>query len=289
MGQEVSKAGAKALSVKGHQRKVSKGSLNALPKAIHESLRAFQEQNSFSQVEVTKMYQIFEEESNGNGSLERCEFQRALQRLEDFGLPLYADLPMGLRLFDLFDKNEDGVVDVKEFIAGFSVLCKGTDEDKLDLTFQVFDKDGSGYITQEELLDMYLSTYHCLMLSMRATLTPPEFADNEEANLWQDKIIAALEQKFEEKMRIVSQAIVKRLDENDDGRLSRAEFKRFVYANPFVKAEYKLNFTLDTAGEDPVQNDERLTSEVLLSFLAPAPEGGGQSPRELTLSPRSSS
>ena len=51
------------------------------------------------------MYQIFEEESNGNGSLERHEFQAALVQLEDFWLPKYAGLPMGFRLFDLFDKN----------------------------------------------------------------------------------------------------------------------------------------------------------------------------------------
>lgn len=141
---------------------------------------------------------------------------------------------------------------------------------------------------------MYLSTYHCLMLSMRATLTPPEFAENEEANKWQDKIIAALEEKFEQRMKLVSQAIVKRLDQNDDGRLSKEEFKRFVHANPFVKAEYKLNFTLDTAGEDPIQNDgkslrqgfmpfmstdnmaERLTTEVILSFMTPQVPGDDQ-------------
>lgn len=256
-----------------------------MPNAIHESLRAFQEQNAFSQVEVTKMYQIFEEESNGNGSLERHEFQAALEQLEDFGLPKYADLPMGYRLFDLFDKNKDGVIDIKEFIAGFSVLCRGTEEEKMDLTFKAFDQDDSGFITQEELLHMYLSTYHCLMLSMRATLTPPEFAENEEANKWQDKIIAALEEKFEERMKVVSKAIVNRLDENEDGRLSREEFKRFVHANPFVKAEYKLNFTLDTAGEDPVQNDERLTTEVVLSFLTPSLDP--VSPR--ALSPRAAS
>lgn len=136
------------------------------------------------------------------------------------------------------------------------------------MTFKAFDQDGSGYITQEELLNMYLSTYHCLMLSMRATLTPPEFAENEEANKWQDKIIAALEEKFEQRMKLVSQAIVKRLDQNDDGRLSKEEFKRFVHANPFVKAEYKLNFTLDTAGEDPIQNDGKSLRQGFIRLMS---------------------
>lgn len=33
--------------------------------------------------------------------------------------------------------QQDGKIDKKEFLSGFSILCKGSDDEKLDLTFQV--------------------------------------------------------------------------------------------------------------------------------------------------------
>ena len=41
---------------------------------------------------------------------------------------------MGLsqRFFQLFDTNRDGFVDLKEFVCGMSLLCKGTSEHKIE-------------------------------------------------------------------------------------------------------------------------------------------------------------
>lgn len=58
----------------------------------------------------------------GSGRLTREQFQDALGKLEGFGLRKFKNLPMGERLFDLFDQNKDGVVDQREFVSGFVKL-----------------------------------------------------------------------------------------------------------------------------------------------------------------------
>ncbi|CAF0944752.1 unnamed protein product [Didymodactylos carnosus] len=50
-----------------------------------------------------------------------------------------------------FDTDNDGKVDFKEFVIGFLLTTKGTIEEKLDYTFQLYDLDKDGYIDQEEI------------------------------------------------------------------------------------------------------------------------------------------
>ncbi len=58
----------------------------------------------------------------GTGRLTREQFQEALGRLESCGLNKFKNLPMGERLFDLFDANKDNCVDQREFVSGMRVL-----------------------------------------------------------------------------------------------------------------------------------------------------------------------
>lgn len=48
-------------------------------------------------------------------------------------------VPLAPRIFDLFDNNRDGTVDMREIIAGFSSLKYSQGDDALRLCFQVQD------------------------------------------------------------------------------------------------------------------------------------------------------
>lgn len=60
------------------------------------------------------------------------EFEEVLKAMKMSSL-----IPMAPRIFDLFDNNRDGTVDMRELLCGFSSLKKSQGNDALRLCFQV--------------------------------------------------------------------------------------------------------------------------------------------------------
>ncbi|XP_055477146.1 lysophosphatidylcholine acyltransferase 2 isoform X1 [Meriones unguiculatus] len=66
----------------------------------------------------------------------------------------YLKLPVSdvlRQLFALFDRNNDGSIDFREYVIGLSVLCNPANtEEIIQVAFKLFDVDEDGYITEEE-------------------------------------------------------------------------------------------------------------------------------------------
>ncbi|KAL0387709.1 UNVERIFIED_CONTAM: Calcium and calcium/calmodulin-dependent serine/threonine-protein kinase [Sesamum radiatum] len=77
------------------------------------------------------------------------EFEEVLKGMEMLSL-----VPLAPRIFDLFDNNRDGTVDMREIIGGFSSLKYSQGDDALRLCFQMYDTDRSGCISKEELASL---------------------------------------------------------------------------------------------------------------------------------------
>ncbi|KAF9972696.1 hypothetical protein BGZ73_004165 [Actinomortierella ambigua] len=78
--------------------------------------------------------------------------------------------PLGLernlitdRLFRFFDQGRDGIIDFPEFASGLSVLCKGNFDEKIVYAFQGYDLDGDGFISREELYEMFKAYFNLSM------------------------------------------------------------------------------------------------------------------------------
>ena len=66
------------------------------------------------------------------------------------------------KIFDDFDAQGEGAVDFSELASGLSILCGGERGDKVEAAFSLFDFDGNGYITLEEMATYLHSVFRML-------------------------------------------------------------------------------------------------------------------------------
>jgi len=116
------------------------GLINSKAKARKRTLKRLKETSHFDERELALWYKGFMEECP-SGKLSKNQFNTMCEHFFPYG---YASNSF----FSLFDKNHDGVIEFDEFINALSVTTKGSLEEKLCWTFQLYDQDQDGYVTK---------------------------------------------------------------------------------------------------------------------------------------------
>lgn len=118
-------------------------------------------------------------------------------------------------VFDLFDRDDNKLVDLMELICGMSLLCSGSEEEKINAVFSVFDVNGDGFIAMDEMCKFLTSVF-------KVVLTPNVMAVMNSMGV---KVDSA-----QELAAVTALECFKQADLNADGKLAVDEFTNWFHA-----------------------------------------------------------
>ncbi|CCH58075.1 hypothetical protein TBLA_0A02770 [Henningerozyma blattae CBS 6284] len=139
------------------------------------------------------------------GQLTREDFIKTYKQFFPFGYPE----EFAGHVFSVFDKDNNGSIDFKEFITVLSITSRGTLEEKLVWAFQLYDLNHDGYITFDEMLTIVSSIYK--MMGSMVKLSPDEATPE---------------------LRV--QKIFKLMDKDEDGYITLEEFREGSKVDPSI-------------------------------------------------------
>ncbi|XP_064419043.1 Kv channel-interacting protein 2 isoform X2 [Latimeria chalumnae] len=119
-----------------------------------EGLAQLQEQTKFSKKELQVLYRGFKNECPCGIVNEETFKQIYSQFFPQGDSSMYAHF-----LFNAFDADNNGTVSFEDFVAGLSIILRGTITDRLNWAFNLYDLNKDGCITKEEMMDIMKSIY----------------------------------------------------------------------------------------------------------------------------------
>ena len=125
----------------------------ALSKEILEELQL---NTKFTEEELCAWYQSFLKDCP-SGRITRQEFQSIYAKFFPEADPkAYAQ-----HVFRSFDANSDGTLDFKEYVIALHMTSVGKTNQKLEWAFSLYDVDGNGAISKNEVLEIVMVGLQC--------------------------------------------------------------------------------------------------------------------------------
>ncbi|XP_063777451.1 calaxin [Pseudophryne corroboree] len=155
----------------------------------------------FSKYEVECLIRLYNTivgrpiEPNTRSGIDRNTFRNILHNT----FTMTDDMIMD-RVFRGFDRDNDGCINVAEWVEGLSVFLRGTLDEKIKYCFEVYDLNSDGYISREEM-------FHMLKNSL---LKQPTEEDPDEG------------------IKDLVEITLKKMDHDHDSKLSYMDFEKAV-------------------------------------------------------------
>ena len=111
------------------------------------SIEEISKETKFTKSEVKFLYRSFKHECP-NGNIDEDRFKEVYENIFPLGdASKYAHL-----VFQSIDREDTGWITFGDFMEFLSVICKGSEEEKILGSFHFYDADRDGCISREEML-----------------------------------------------------------------------------------------------------------------------------------------
>jgi len=132
-------------------KKNSSGNKVKLPK---DDLAFLVETTNYTELEIKEWYRSFLKECPA-GVLRKVDLHNMYLKI----LPKEDPAVIVDHLFRIFDRDNSGTIDFKEFVLATDITSSGEPEEKLRWTFRLYDKDCSGTIEMSEMVEVLETVY----------------------------------------------------------------------------------------------------------------------------------
>ncbi|CAH1128747.1 unnamed protein product [Ceutorhynchus assimilis] len=129
--------------------------LETPPRYRPGSIESLSRATRFTQDEIKKIYRGF-----------KAECPTGVVREDTFKMIYAQFFPQGANcnqyahyVFNTLDQDHSGLISFEDFVQNLSILSRGSLEEKLRWAFSLYDINGDGYITREEMTDIVSSVY----------------------------------------------------------------------------------------------------------------------------------
>ncbi|KAL0372181.1 UNVERIFIED_CONTAM: Calcineurin B-like protein 10 [Sesamum calycinum] len=223
-------------------RKLSRG--KKLRYEFEEIVR-LSEKSHFTINEVEALHELFKKLSSSiidDGLIHKEELQLALFRTV-CGENLFLD-----RVFDLFDKKRNGVIDLEEFVLSLDVFHPHAPvEDKIDFSFKLYDLRQTGFIEREEVLNIpVVLLYHFLL---KYTVSVPSLIGVKQMVI---AILMESDTKLsDELLELIIDKTFADADADKDGKINKDDWKAFVSRHPSLLRNMTLPYLKDVTSVFP--------------------------------------
>ncbi|XP_058798075.1 calaxin-like [Phymastichus coffea] len=110
------------------------------------------------------------------------------------------------RMFSCWDKDSEGAIRLEPWVIGLDVFLRGSLHDKMEFCFKVYDLNGDGFISKDEIFQLFKN---CLMKQSG-------------------------EEDPEEGVRDLSEMALKKLDVDHDGKVSFSDYEATIQEEPLL-------------------------------------------------------